>query len=348
MVTIATGLTFDFGPAAPCAEDGDVDVCTTNNPDNLAGIDPWPEVSVEVGAYKIDAHEVTNVQYEYCVAKGICREPAFDNAVSAAQLDYYGKERFWGYPVVNVSWADARTYCESVGKRLPTEAEWERAAKGDPADGARLFPAEQMGANLVSCKQLALPTQWCAPNGSQDMEPAPARAASGGLTSGSNDYVEEAGQRIYHLFGNAAEWVQDVYDPQVTCADDPPCTPCWECPPGTNTCRDECATCAAACGGLPNSATNTCHYACLGTLTASLICTKHVTGLPLSGDTLGPTVGTARVVRGGSVIDGQGRGCLFRSSARDRAGRSTTLDPTIGDTFIGFRCACSLADCPPE
>ncbi len=90
--------------------------------------DAKPRHPVYLKSYYIDTLEVTNGAYAECVAAGVCAEPA--DTSSATRANYYDVSTFQGYPVVNVTWDDAQTYCEFVGKRLPTEAEWEKAAMG--------------------------------------------------------------------------------------------------------------------------------------------------------------------------------------------------------------------------
>ena len=114
------GMTQLFIPAGT-VNMGGLDVLLEN--------DELPAHQVQINAFWVDQVEVVNGMYALCVKAGTCRPPANNN--SDNRKEYYGNPEFQDYPVVQVTWYDANVYCQWAGRRLPTEAEWERAARGD-------------------------------------------------------------------------------------------------------------------------------------------------------------------------------------------------------------------------
>ena len=92
---------------------------------------PYHEVSL--GRYFIDEHEVTVAEYAECIAAGACGTP-ISKRIWGRRYCNFGKKDRANHPQNCVTWFDARDYCQWAGKRLPTEAEWEKAARG--TDGA--------------------------------------------------------------------------------------------------------------------------------------------------------------------------------------------------------------------
>ena len=90
--------------------------------------DEKPVHLVYLDTYWIDQTEVTNGQYEKCVMESVCTQPGSVN--SDTRVSYFGNNEFMDYPVMKVVWDQANTYCQWAGGRLPTEAEWEKAARG--------------------------------------------------------------------------------------------------------------------------------------------------------------------------------------------------------------------------
>lgn len=92
--------------------------------------DEQPAHTVELDAFWLDRTEVTNDMYRKCVEAGKCKQPGV--------FTYYNDPQYLAHPVVHISWADAAAYCSFVDRRLPTEAEWEKAASWVPETNEKL------------------------------------------------------------------------------------------------------------------------------------------------------------------------------------------------------------------
>jgi formylglycine-generating enzyme required for sulfatase activity len=126
-----------------------------------------PQLVVDLPAFSIDQYPVTNGRYRACVKAGMCNQVGWVSRELPS--DYATNSRYDDYPVRNVTWYDAAAYCGWVGKRLPTEAEWEKAARG--TDG-RIYPwGNTWDANNVTplVSQVGVHPEGASPYGVHDM-----------------------------------------------------------------------------------------------------------------------------------------------------------------------------------
>ena len=160
-----------------------------------------PQRTVYLDAFWIDQTEVTNGMYEECASAGQCRPPEVDGSWS--QESYYGNETYSNYPVVGVSWEDANAYCAWTGRRLPNEAEWEKAARG--TDG-RKYP---WGNEAPADNRANLCDQNCSFDWKdKSLDDGHAYTAPvGSYAEGASPY------EVFDMGGNVSEWVNDWYDP---------------------------------------------------------------------------------------------------------------------------------------
>ena len=105
--------------------------------------DEQPVHTVYLDSFWIDQTDVTNAMYAKCVKAGVCTQPASQS--SYTRSGYYGNFEFDNYPVIYVDWNKADTYCKWAGRQLPTETQWEKAARG--TDG-RTYPWGNDGTNI--------------------------------------------------------------------------------------------------------------------------------------------------------------------------------------------------------
>ncbi|HMV95567.1 MAG TPA: bifunctional serine/threonine-protein kinase/formylglycine-generating enzyme family protein [Anaerolineales bacterium] len=142
--------------------------------------DERPVHTVYLDEFYIDKYEVTNSDYRVCVVDGVCKPPQ--------DMTNYNNPKYENHPVVYVDWEMARTYCDWRDAQLPTEAQWEKAARGMDA---RTYPWGEgiacSQANYLSCIE--------------DTQPFDSYAGS----------LSPYG--AYNMAGNVWEWVADWYSP---------------------------------------------------------------------------------------------------------------------------------------
>jgi sulfatase modifying factor 1 len=139
-----------------------------------------PARTVELPGFYIDKYEVSNRRYRAFADKTGHRQPG----APSWDPDYFAKS---SHPVLNVSWSDAQAFCIAAGKRLPTEAEWEKTARGSS-------PASRLWANWTVAGLANL-------KGAGSDGPAPTGAFSGDVSPFG----------VFDMAGNVHEWVSDEY-----------------------------------------------------------------------------------------------------------------------------------------
>jgi formylglycine-generating enzyme required for sulfatase activity len=151
---------------------------------NNGDADERPIHPVYLDAFYIDKFEVTNARYQDCVKAGDCKQPV--QADSFTRSSYYGNSQYDNYPVVYVDWTMANAYCAWRDGSLPTEAQWEKAARGSDE---RTYPwgrgNDCQKANYQGCI-----------NGTNEV---------GSYQNGKSPYG------VYDMAGNVWEWVADWY-----------------------------------------------------------------------------------------------------------------------------------------
>ena len=156
--------------------------------------DEQPQHSVHLSAYWIDQTEVTVFQYRKCVEAGACSPP------HNGECTYFQSDQ-QNHPVNCLRWTDADAYCRWVGRRLPTEAEWEKAARG--SDGRIFTWGNQFNGTLLNYCDVNCPASW---KDSAFNDGYSYTAPAGSYPSGASPYG------VLDMLGNEWEWVADWYD----------------------------------------------------------------------------------------------------------------------------------------
>lgn len=166
--------------------------CDSANSAEYCFSDEQPLHTVYMDAYYIDTYEVTNVQYKACVDAGVCQRDPWE------YIPVGGKPN---HPISEVTWYEARAYCTWVGKRLPTEAEWEKAARG-PND-TRMYPwgNEPPTCALANFRGGDTLDRFCVEGPGLTIRVSEV----GSYPSGASPYG------VMDMAGNLWEWVNDWY-----------------------------------------------------------------------------------------------------------------------------------------
>lgn len=145
--------------------------------------DTRPMRRTYLSSYWIDKYEATNARYRLCAESGACSRLKDPRALDDSRRAQH--------PVTNLTWGQARAFCQWTGRRLPTEAEWEKAARG--TDGRRYPWGNSLEAIKSRLKEHDLKTGG---NGTEPVGSVPGTVSPYG---------------VFDLVGNAWEWVKDWY-----------------------------------------------------------------------------------------------------------------------------------------
>jgi eukaryotic-like serine/threonine-protein kinase len=227
---VGSSNTVELAPVVPVAGSGGCPTGMVYVPGGTLLRDAATETSgqkqtVALDGYCLDVAEVTAADYATCVTSGGCPRPT--NKVSWPKIKNrhykvypalctYGREDEGGHPINCVDWFMAEAYCKSVGKRLPTEAEWEHAATGTDHTGFPWGNDDPTSQHVNACDER------CKAFAKKESVPLRALLATddGHAATAPVRSYEQGRSRlgVYDLAGNVREWVSDFhaeYEPGV-------------------------------------------------------------------------------------------------------------------------------------
>ncbi len=158
--------------------------------------------TVYLETYQIETYEVTNWQYAQCVKNGACQGGDYTYEDEAGNiLNHLDDPAYNDHPVVGVDWFQSQTYCEWSGARLPTEAEWEKAARGTDS---RIYPwGDEFDGNRANFCDTNCEYDWK----NTGFDDGYTRTAPvGTYPQGVSPYG------VYDMAGNVWEWTADWYN----------------------------------------------------------------------------------------------------------------------------------------
>ncbi|MBP9885946.1 MAG: SUMF1/EgtB/PvdO family nonheme iron enzyme [Leptospiraceae bacterium] len=181
---------------------------------NVHEKDEKPEQTIFISEFYIDTYEVTNEEFNKCIEAGKCKECLKNKTCNYVGPRYGRPYMAPKQPIVGISWYTAKEFCEFLGKRLPTEAEWEKAARGVNGD---IYP---WGNEAADCSRAVIEE-----NGKKGCGKDKDLPTSDVGTRASGKYG------LFDMAGNSWEWVNDYYTQSfeicgVDCSKKDPKGPC--------------------------------------------------------------------------------------------------------------------------
>ncbi len=170
---------------------------------NIHEKDELPETKIYLSEFYLDIYEVTNEDFANCTSAGKCRE-----CLKNKTCNYIGPRYGKPYlnpkqPITGVSWFTAKEYCEFMGKRLPTESEFEKASRGESGE---IYP---WGNEIANCKLAVI-------------EENKKKGCGNSIDLPTSDVASKPIGRygLYDIAGNSWEWTSDWYIPFDKCGEE--------------------------------------------------------------------------------------------------------------------------------